>query len=116
MKEATTAETTIGSIVVFVFAVIFLVWLSGTDGCAALEADLNEAFADENSSGFDKYDIERAEDCVRKYHIAGRSGYHDDAEGEARRAASYYLDAGDEANYRKWKKLETTVKEYIKGQ
>lgn len=103
MKKET-SDVVVGLIVLCVCVVVVACYF---DSCA------ETITGRELDSDFDQYYIERAEDCVKKYHIAGRSGYHNDAEDEARMAANYYLDAGDEANYRKWKRLEEIVEEYI---
>lgn len=108
------ASNAVAGVITFILAIVFLVWLSGTDGCAALEADLNESFTEENSSGFNKDAIESAEDHVKQFRIAERYYEHSDAEFEARMAASYYLDAGDAVNYSRWKDMERSVKAYRK--
>lgn len=102
----------VSGLIAFCVVVALFVWFV-PDGCSEpgwFEPD--ETMAERIFGKENAYDIEKAEDCVKKYYIAGRSGYHDDAEDEARMAASYYLDAGDEANYRKWKELEKIVEEY----
>ena len=47
-----------------------------------------------------------AEDAVRQYVIAKRSGSAMDAYLHASLAAAAYLQAKDEANYQKWKAIE----------
>lgn len=47
-----------------------------------------------------------AEDAVKEYEIAKRSGSAIDAYVHAGLVAAAYLQANDEANYQKWKRIE----------
>ena len=49
-----------------------------------------------------------AEDAVKEYDIAKRSGSTMDAYVHAGLVAAAYLQAKDEANYQKWKSIETS--------
>ncbi len=56
--------------------------------------------------GLDKIEDQVAEDAVRQYDIAKRNGNAIDASVAASFVAAAYLQAEDEANYKKWKAIE----------
>ena len=54
----------------------------------------------------DQIEVQVAEDAVRQYEIAKRNGTAIDASVAAGFVAAAYLQAEDEANYQRWKKIE----------
>lgn len=54
----------------------------------------------------DRIELQVAEDAVRQYEIASKNGSAMDAYTQAGFVAAAYLQAGDEANYKKWKDIE----------
>jgi hypothetical protein len=54
----------------------------------------------------DRIEVQVAEDAVRQYEIAKRNGTAIDASVAAGFVAAAYLQAEDEANYQRWKKIE----------
>ena len=53
-----------------------------------------------------KIENQVAEDAIRQYEIAKRSGSAMDAYVQAGMVAAAFLQAEDEANYKKWKEIE----------
>ncbi|WP_422104638.1 hypothetical protein [Winogradskyella sp.] len=57
----------------------------------------------------DKIELQVALDAEKQYEIAKNSGSDMDAYVQAGFVAAAYLEANDEVNYRKWKKIETQL-------
>lgn len=53
-----------------------------------------------------KIEIQVAEDAIKQYEIAKRNGSDIDAYTQASFVATAFLQAKDEANYKKWKNIE----------
>ncbi len=53
-----------------------------------------------------KIEVQVAEDAIKQYEIAKRSGSDLDAYTQASYVAAAFLQANDEANYKKWKEIE----------
>ncbi|MBG6129410.1 hypothetical protein IWQ47_001287 [Aquimarina sp. EL_43] len=53
-----------------------------------------------------KIQIQVANDAVKQYEIAKRNGFATDAYVQAGLVTAAYLQANDEKNYKKWKKIE----------
>ena len=75
----------------------------GADKQVAREMDKIE---DQAAIEMDRIENQVAEDAVRQYEIAKRNGSAIDASVAAGFVAAAYLQAEDEANYKRWKGIE----------
>jgi hypothetical protein len=63
----------------------------------------------------DKIELQVAQDAVKRYEMAKRSGTAMDAYVNAGLVCASFLQAGDEVNYKKWKVIEAQEKEIAFG-
>ena len=86
------------NLVKFILAVVMLVIIVGYF--------FGGGFESQAQTEMNKIESQVAEDAIRQYEIAKRSGSAMDAYVQAGMVAAAYLQAEDEANYKKWKKIE----------
>lgn len=61
----------------------------------------------------DNVSVSLAEDGIKSYNIAIENGQIDDAYAQASMVATFYLQAEDNANYKKWKAIENKLEQQL---
>lgn len=89
----------------------FLVVLLSVVGIAVILVSLptNESM----QKDLDDVAVSLAEDGIKSYNIAIQNGQIDDAYAQASMVASFYLQAEDNENYKKWKAIENKLEQQL---